>query len=178
MDAAASVDYTSPLSRRADLPRTREAGVEGTEDTKGAELAAAAAFSAIGASYWYLLALGTFAVSAVLPVPDRLPLVPGWPTMEADTVQLRRVLDIRPPAAAPRRPPPSVAVRRHRHLALGPRLDPCLPRSVHGGARVAGRVTSHTSQSSCTFEDKLFSLVNMISIKVTLTCVAQKVLNF
>ena len=29
-----------------------------------------------------------------------------------------------------------------------------------------------------TFEDKLFSHVNMISIKVTLTCVAQKVLNF
>jgi hypothetical protein len=85
VDAAASVDYTSPPSRRADSPRTREAGVEGTEDTKGAELAAAAAFSAIGASYWYLLALGTFAVSAVLPVPDRLPLVPGWPTMEADT---------------------------------------------------------------------------------------------
>lgn len=80
MDAAASVDYTSPLSRRADSPRTREAGVEGTEG-----LAAAAAFSAIGASYWYLLALGAFAVSAVLPVPDRLPLVPGWPTMEADT---------------------------------------------------------------------------------------------
>jgi hypothetical protein len=38
VDAAASVDYTSPLSRRADSPRTREAGVEGTEDTKGGVL--------------------------------------------------------------------------------------------------------------------------------------------
>lgn len=41
-------------------------------------------FAAIGAAYWYLLVLGAAAASVGLPVPDWLPLVPGWPPTEAD----------------------------------------------------------------------------------------------
>ena len=50
----------------------------------GQEALSGLTFAAIGGAYWYLLVLGAAAASAGLPVPDWLPLVPGWPPTEAD----------------------------------------------------------------------------------------------
>ena len=45
---------------------------------------AALAFAAIAVAYWYLLVFGAAAASAGLPVPDFIPLIPGWPPSDAD----------------------------------------------------------------------------------------------
>ena len=81
-----------------------------------------------------------------------------------------------PPLLADRRrPSPSVVIVIWL-LALGLTHAFLAPYMAALALPVESLLTRHSS--SCTFEDKLFSLVNMISIKVTLTCVAQKVLNF
>ena len=45
---------------------------------------AAVSFGTIAFAYWYLLVFGAAAASAGLPVPDFIPLVPGWPPSDAD----------------------------------------------------------------------------------------------
>jgi hypothetical protein len=44
----------------------------------------AALLGAIGGAYWYLLVFGAAAAAGGLPVPEWLPLTPGWPPSEAD----------------------------------------------------------------------------------------------
>lgn len=45
---------------------------------------AAVTFATIAFAYWYILVFGAAAASAGLPVPDFIPLVPGWPPSDAD----------------------------------------------------------------------------------------------
>ena len=41
-------------------------------------------FAGVGALYWYLLVLGAAAKANGLPVPEFIPMVPGWPVSDAD----------------------------------------------------------------------------------------------
>ena len=43
-------------------------------------------FSSIGIGYWYFLVLGAAAHANGLPVPDFIPMTPGWPATEEDFV--------------------------------------------------------------------------------------------
>lgn len=47
-------------------------------------LFAAAVFFAIAAMYWYLMVFASAAAGFGFPVPDFIPLTPGWPPSEAD----------------------------------------------------------------------------------------------
>lgn len=76
VDTAATVD-TSPPSQRAD-PR-RVLRVPRVLNSRPRRLLLRSVLATGN-----LLVLGAFAVSAGLPVPDWLPLVPGWPPTEAD----------------------------------------------------------------------------------------------
>ena len=55
-----------------------------TSDNQAASPIAAVTFATIAFAYWYLLVFGAAAASAGLPVPDFIPLVPGWPPSDAD----------------------------------------------------------------------------------------------
>ena len=55
-----------------------------TSEKNAASPVAAASFATIASAYWYLLVFGAAVASAGLPVPDFIPLVPGWPPSDAD----------------------------------------------------------------------------------------------
>lgn len=57
---------------------------EGSAMPAGGSLPAALCIGSIGVAYWYLLVFGAAAAASGLPVPDWLPLVPGWPPSDAD----------------------------------------------------------------------------------------------
>jgi hypothetical protein len=69
---------------RSSPPRMAVGGSDETDGAGGQDAFSGLTFAAIGAAYWYLLVLGAAAASVGLPVPDWLPLVPGWPPTEAD----------------------------------------------------------------------------------------------
>lgn len=57
-----------------------------TNASKGNRWAKFALFSGTGFLYWYLMVFAAAAQANGLPVPDFIPMTPGWPTTDADFV--------------------------------------------------------------------------------------------
>ena len=70
-------------ARGSRLQMSSNIGDDG-DDSDSTSLLRFSAFAGVGALYWYLLVLGAAAKANGLPVPDFIPMVPGWPVSDAD----------------------------------------------------------------------------------------------